>query len=166
MIDAAYWIERLRLLPHPEGGYYRETYRASDQIGAEALERRFGAARSASTAIYFLLTSADFSSLHRMKSDEAWHYHVGSPLTVHAIDPNGNLQTYKVGLGLDDGQQPQAVVPGGHWFGATVDEPGGYSLVSCTVAPGFDFEDFELGDRQHLTRLYPQHQTLIERLTR
>jgi len=164
--NAQYWIDRLNLQAHPEGGHYREVYRAEDRIQAEGLPNRYGGSRSASTAIYYLLTSDEFSTLHRIQSDEVWHFHTGSPLTVHAIEPGGEYQTYRLGLNLDDGQEPMAVVAAGCWFGATVEEPNTYALVSCTVAPGFDFEDFELANREHLIRQYPQHTAIIERLTR
>jgi predicted cupin superfamily sugar epimerase len=166
MKDAAYWIDRLGLQPHPEGGYFRETYRARDAIEAGAVGGRFAGPRSTSTSIYFLLTFESFSSLHRMKSDEVWNYHAGSALTVHVIEPGGESRSHRVGLDLDAGQEPQAVVTAGSWFGASVDEPGGYALVGCTVAPGFDFADFELADRERLTREFPQHMQLIRRLTR
>ncbi|MEW4569582.1 cupin domain-containing protein [Tautonia sp. JC769] len=166
MKDATYWIDRLGLQPHPEGGYFRETYRAQDTIEAGAVGGRFAGPRSTSTSIYFLLTAESFSSLHRMKSDEVWNFHAGSSLTVHVIDPGGAYQSHRVGLDLEAGQEPQAVVSAGAWFGASVDEPGGYALVGCTVAPGFDFADFELADREMLAREFPQHEKLIRRLTR
>jgi predicted cupin superfamily sugar epimerase len=149
MNDASYWIETLRLQKHPEGGYYRQTYRDARQIND----------RACSTAIYFLLPAGEFSALHRLKSDEVWHFYAGHELTIHLIDPAGNYTTQTVGSGSF-----QAVVPAGHWFGATVALD--YALVGCTVAPGFDFCDFELADRAALLRQYPQHRPLIERLTR
>jgi predicted cupin superfamily sugar epimerase len=166
MTTAQGWIERLGLQRHPEGGYYRETYRAADQIAAEALPGRYSGPRHAATSIYFLLTDREFSALHRLKSDEVWLFHAGSDLTVHVIDPDGTYRAHRVGLDLDRGAEPQAVVPAGCWFGSTVDEPGGYALVGCTVAPGFDFADFELARRAELTRAFPQHAELIARLTR
>ena len=117
------------------------------------------------TAIYFLLDGESFSALHRLKSDELWLFHDGMPLTVHAIGPDGMYRTYRLGLDIDDGQRPQAVVPSGSWFGATVDDPEGFALVGCMVAPGFDFDDFELADRLALTSQYPEHADLIARLT-
>ena len=163
MTDASYWIDRLGLQAHPEGGYFRETYRSADRLDAGALGGRYDGPRPASTAIYFLLTSEAYSALHRLKSDELWHYHAGAPLTVHVIDREGGYRSHRVGLDLDAGQRPQAVVPAGCWFGASVDEPGGYALVGCTVAPGFDFADFELADRDRLTRQFPEHAELIAR---
>lgn len=166
MMNATDWIDRLGLQSHPEGGYFRESYRSADLLDAGILGGRHGGPRPASTAIYFLLTGEAFSSLHRLRSDEVWHYHAGSALTVHVIDPAGAYRAHRVGLDLDAGERPQAVVPAGCWFGATVDEPGGYALVGCTVAPGFDFADFELADRAELTGRHPEHAGLIARLTR
>ena len=160
MNDAAHWIRTLGLQPHPEGGHFRETYRAAESIPASGLPARFGGARSFSTAIYFLLESGGFSALHRIKSDEAWHFHAGSPLEIFTIDPAGALRVLRLGDGAF-----QAVVPAGCWFGARVAAPGSYALVGCTVAPGFDFADFEMGRRADLLRHYPQHRELILQLT-
>lgn len=160
MKDATYWIEKLGLEAHPEGGYFREIYRASETIGADGLPDRFLGDRSFSTSIYFLLTENIFSALHRIQSDELWFFHVGSSLSVHMIDPDGDYTCFNIG---PDGPF-QVVVPAGCWFGATVDE--GFALVSCAVAPGFDFDDFELAKRDGLVKIFPQHKDLIERLTR
>jgi predicted cupin superfamily sugar epimerase len=164
-VEAQYWIDRLGLQPHPEGGYYRETYRSSQRLLGCCLFQHEGS-RVAATAIYFLLPGEQFSALHRLRSDEIWHFYAGSPLTIHVIDPQGNLSQLKLGKDIENGESFQVVVPAGCWFGATVDEPDGYTLVGCTVAPGFEFEDFELGSRQQLIEQYPQHRELIERLTR
>jgi predicted cupin superfamily sugar epimerase len=159
MKTADYWIEKLGLHAHPEGGYFRETYRADEKITTEGLPDRFLGDRSFSTAIYFLLTENNFSSLHRIQSDELWFFHAGSELKVQMITPNGNDRCLTIG---PDGPF-QAVVPAQCWFGAEVKKD--YALVSCTVAPGFDFTDFELADRQTLLTQYPQHRDLIVRLT-
>lgn len=163
--EAQQWIVTLQLQPHPEGGYYRETYRSSQRLMGCCLQAHEGP-RVAATAIYFLLPGEEFSALHRLRSDEMWHFYAGSTLTLHIIDPEGNLSQVRLGAKVQDGETFQAVVPAGCWFGATVDDPNGYALVGCTVAPGFEFEDFELGDRQQLLERYPQHRELIERLTR
>lgn len=163
--EAQYWIEKLGLQPHPEGGYYRETYRSGQRLLGCCLHEHEGP-RVAATAIYFLLRGEQFSSLHRLRSDEMWHFYTGSPLTLYIIDPQGSLSLVKLGKNVENGESFQAVVPGGCWFGATVDDPDGYTLVGCTVAPGFEFEDFELGKREQLIEQYPQHRELIERLTR
>ena len=161
MKDACYWIEKLELARHPEGGYFRETYRSDEVVSAAGLPARFGAPRAFSTAIYFLLPGNECSAFHRIKSDELWHFYAGSGLTIHIIEPNG---TY-THLGLD-GEHFQALVRADWWFGATVDDPQSFSLVGCTVAPGFDFADFELAGRDAIIELFPQHRAIIERLTR
>jgi predicted cupin superfamily sugar epimerase len=166
MTTAREWIEHLRLVPHPEGGYYRETHRSGEVLTKESLPDRFNGPRSFSTAIYFLLTSDDFSALHRIKQDEIWHFYDGSPLTLHVINPAGGYAAIRLGRNWQAGQVPQATVPAGHLFGATVDGPRSYSLVGCTVAPGFDFADFEMLSREILVRQYPQHQSIIERVSR
>jgi predicted cupin superfamily sugar epimerase len=159
-------IAALNLQPHPEGGWYRETYRATETIAPAGLPERFVGPRSVATAIYFLLTSESFSALHRIRSDEQWHFYSGSPLTVHVIHPDGRYAPIKLGQDLALGETFQAVVPHGCWFGATVDAPGSYALVGCSVAPGFDFADFEMADGDLLSKEFPQHKALIRQLTR
>jgi predicted cupin superfamily sugar epimerase len=166
MSAALHLIEALRLLPHPEGGYYRETYRSREVIPRAGLPERFPGDRAFSTAIYFLLEATDFSALHRLKQDEVWHFYDGSSLTVHVLDPAGDYSKIKLGWRIEQGESPQAVVTAGCWFGATVDVPGRYALAGCTVAPGFDFADFELPAREQLSKLYPRHQEIIGKLTR
>jgi len=123
-----------------------------------------GEKRSLSTGIYFLITAGNFSAFHRIKSDEMWHFYAGSPLTVHVIEEDGKYYQLNVGLELEQGQVPQAIVPAGAWFAS--ESSGEYSLVGCTVAPGFDFTDFELAERQSLCTLFPAHESLINNLTR
>lgn len=159
-------IATLDLQPHPEGGWYRETYRAVESIAPEALPQRYGGPRNYATAIYFLLDSASFSALHKLNSDEQWHFYSGRALTVHVIHPDGRYERIKLGPNLINGETFQAVVPHGCWFGATVDAPGSHALVGCSVAPGFDFADFEMATRTRLYHDFPQHAGLISRLTR
>jgi predicted cupin superfamily sugar epimerase len=163
---ARQWIKYLGLAPHPEGGWYRETYRSSETIARASLPARFDGDRAFATAIYYLLESGDFSALHRIRQDEGWHFYDGSPLTLHLIAPDGTYTTHRLGRDLHSGQEPQALAPAGWYFAATVDEAGSFSLVGCTVAPGFDFADFEMPAREELSRLYPQHREVIECLTR
>jgi len=165
-MNAKHWIEKLHLIPHPEGGYFREIYRAEGIIPKEALPIRYNGGRSYSTTIYYLLESGDFSSLHRLKSDEQWFHIDGSALTIHSIDPKGNYTRHRIGKNLDHGELPHAVISHGYWFGGTVDEHNSFSLVGCFVAPGFYFDDFELATRESLIQQFPQHQLLIEKLTR
>jgi len=159
-------ITRLALSPHPEGGWYRETYRSEELYPAETLPERFDGPRCFATSIYFLLTSENFSSLHRIKADEQWHFYAGSPLTIHVFDQDGSYRSLCLGSDLARGQCLQAIVPHGCWFGATVDVEGGFALVGCSVAPGFEFTDFELPRREELLAQYPGHAALISRLTR
>ena len=164
--NARYWIEKLQLEPHPEGGYFRQTYRSEVVIAREALPPRFTGVRAASTAIYFLLEAKNFSAFHRLRSDEAWHFYAGEPLMVHVIDPAGKYSSIRLGRDLDAGEVPQAIVPAGCWFASHVADWKTFAVVGCTVAPGFDFEDFEMGNRKELVARYPQRQELIEGLTR
>ena len=161
MKDANYWITNLNLQAHPEGGYFKETYRAE-----ETVLNKYGKNRSASTGIYFLITSANFSAFHKIESDEMWHFHGGSPLVVYVLMPNGELNILKIGNDLEKGQTPQAIVPAGCWFASRVEVSNSYSFVGCTVAPGFDFQDFVLANRQELTAEYPKHKDIIQQLTR
>ncbi len=158
-------ISRLQLTQHPEGGWYRETFRAAEMIPAQGLPVRFGDSRAVSTAIYFLLERGDISALHRIKSDELWHFYSGTGLTIHFITPGGEHQKLRLGSNIKSGESFQAVVPAGCWFGAEVSGGGEYSLVGCTVAPGFDFADFEMGNRGDLLAEYPEHTGIIRQLT-
>ncbi|HEX9449485.1 MAG TPA: cupin domain-containing protein [Dongiaceae bacterium] len=158
-------IEQLGLLPHPEGGFFRETYRAALCIDGHALPPDFADARNASTAIYYLLAQGDRSRFHRIRSDEVWHFYLGDPLQVVELTEAGDAQMTLLGTNLNAGQVPQHVVPAGRWFGACPTPGSSFSLVGCTVAPGFDFADFEMASRDHLRRDYPRARDWIERLT-
>src|SRR5262245_55493857 len=158
------WIETLGLTRHPEGGWYRETYRSGETIDRAALPTRFDGDRAFSTAIYYLLESGDFSALHRIRQDEVWHFYDGAALTLHLISPDGAYSSIRLGRMARGGDRPQAVTPAGWTFAATVDEPASFALVGCTVAPGFDFADFELPPRAELIGLYPHLRERIEQL--
>ena len=164
--NAQYWIEKLQLEPHPGGGYFRQSYRSEVLIGREALPAGFSGARAVSTAIYFLLEGKNFSAFHRLRSDEVWHFYAGDPLVVHVVEAEGNYFRILLGRDLDGGQVLQGVVRAGCWFASHVADWNSFSVVGCTVAPGFDFEDFEMGKREELAARYPWHRELIERLTR
>jgi len=166
MRDADEWIKRLNMAEHPEGGYYREIYRSGETIARDHLPDRFGGDRVFSTAIVFLLSAGEFSALHRIKQDEVWHHYDGAALTIHVIDPGGEYSTIKLGCDIENGEVPQAVVNAGCLFGTTVSGEGAYALTGCTVAPGFDFDDFEMPDRDTLVRQFPQHRAIIEKLIR
>jgi uncharacterized protein len=166
MKDAGYWIEKLGLEAHPEGGYYRQTYKSDLILAKESLPAKFSGARAASTAIYFLLQGEDFSAFHRLRSDEVWHFYVGATLVVHVIDEVGRYTEILLGSDPEAGEVLQAVVTAGCWFGSRVRDGNSFALVGCTVAPGFDFDDFEIGTREELVREYPQYRGVIEMLTR
>lgn len=155
-------IDRLQLTPHPEGGFYRETYRCEENIPQSGLPDRFHGTRSFSTAILFLLRNKDYSRLHRISQDEIWHFYLGGPLRLVMISPKGTVDEIILGQNVLDGQHLQYVVPAGSWFGAHPCEGSIFSLVGCTVAPGFSFEDFELGSRAELCTLFPHAAALIQ----
>jgi predicted cupin superfamily sugar epimerase len=163
---AAYWIEKLNLIEHPEGGYFREIYRSEETIPGEHLPERFTGPRAFSTSIYYLLEGNDFSSFHRLRSDEIWHFYTGGSLTIYIINSQGVLSQIFLGPNFDIGEVFQAVVPAGCWFAAQPNHIRSFTLVGCTVAPGFDFADFELGGRGELIKKFPQHKTIIEKFTR
>lgn len=158
-------IEQLQLKPHPEGGYFRETYRSSGKIvrgndpSNEFNERHFA------TSIYFLLTADNFSAFHRITPDEQWHFYEGSSIDLHLIDPQGIYTKVSIGNRYENGEVYQYVVPGGNWFAASLSPGQSYALVGCTVAPGFEFEDFTLAMRKELTEQFPQHAEIIARYT-
>ena len=167
-------IRDLDLQPHPEGGFYRLTYTAPLQIPANGLPAAYGAPRPVTTAILFLLSrqshigsdAAGFSAFHRIRSDEMWHFYSGAPLAVHVIAPDGTYSELRLGPDPRAGEQFQAVVPAGCWFSSAPVYPDTFALVGCTVAPGFDFADFELAGREALVAQYPQQAGLITQFTR
>lgn len=154
-----YWINHLKLRPHPEGGFYRRILE-SDANTTNSVQQK----RPLYTSIYFLLTSKNPSHLHRLKSDEVWYFHQGSPLQLHLIDQDGTNHLIKLGANPERGEVLQALVPKGTIFGSSVTGTNEYSLVSCMVSPGFDYADFELFTQQDLLNLYPEHHTLIKQL--
>ncbi len=158
-------IKELNLSPHPEGGYFRETYRCNESIEKEHLPERYDGNRSISTAIYFLLKGDQYSAFHRLKSDEIWHFYRGSPLTIYCISPDGERTDVILGNNIENGESPQAVIKKGTWFAAAMNDTSSYTLVGCTVAPGFDFSDFEMGEREELIQNFPQHEKLINELS-
>jgi hypothetical protein len=158
-------ISELKLQPHPEGGYFRETYRSKGEIDADSLSEKYTGSRNYSTCIYFMLTSEKFSAFHRIRQDEIWHFYDGSPILLHMISPEGNYTYQKIGINFEQKEVPQFIVPGGTWFAAEVMKKESFSLIGCTVSPGFSFDDFELKSRGELTSLFPKHNAIIERLT-
>jgi hypothetical protein len=160
-------IERLGLQPHPmEGGFFRETYRSAHELPAAALPSGYPSARSISTAIYYLLSSCCFSEMHRLRTDEIFHFYLGSPVEMLLLAPDGNGRIVTLGSDVLRGQEVQAVVPAGVWQGSRLLPGGEYALLGCTVAPGFDYADYERGRRDVLCGQFPAFSDLIRALTR
>lgn len=160
-----YLVKHLELKTHPEGGYFREMYRSEESHLKEHLPHRFSGSRSHCTSIYYLLFGNNFSALHKIKSDEIWHHYEGGTLEIFSIDSNGKFTVHLLGKDFDNNEKPQIVIKAGEWFGSRTKDKESYALVGCTVAPGFDFEDFEMGDRDKLINSFPQHKKIIEELT-
>lgn len=160
--NADYWIETLNLERHPEGGYYREVYRSKESIQASALPPRFKGKRAFGTSIYYLLRAGEFSAFHRIQSDELYHFYDGGSLAIWILTPQGELELKS--LGTITQTVPQHLIPAGSWFAAEVIQ-GDYVLAGCTVAPGFEFEDFEIARKENLIKEYPAHAALIQRLS-
>lgn len=159
-MDAQIIIDSLNLLPHPEGGFYKETYRSTEQFSLPGKKTR-----EVCTAIYYLLRDDERSHFHRITSDELWFFHSGAALDIYMIR-DAQLEIITLGSSLEKGECLQAVIPAGIWFAAGLKDSAGYALVSCTVAPGFDFSDFELGEREPMCREFPHLKESITRFTR
>ncbi len=158
-------IALLKLQPHPvEGGFFRETYRSEAELPHAVLPWNAGP-RSAATAIYYLLTPNTVSALHRLPTDEVFHFYLGDPVQMLQLSPEGDSQLLVLGTDLQAGQLPQTVVAGGIWQGSYLLPGGKFALLGATMAPGFDYEDYLSGDRDELTRLWPEHEELIRKLT-
>lgn len=162
---AKYYIEKLELVPHPEGGFFKEVYRADETITKESLPERYDGNRAYSTSIYFLLEGEQVSCLHRLKSDEVWNFYDGSSAKIYIIKPDGELEIKKIGNRLNEDESFQVVIKKNCWFGAELEDKSSFILTGCFVSPGFDFSDFEMGERGTLIKLYPQHSEFIKRLT-
>ncbi|RWY53808.1 cupin domain-containing protein [Mucilaginibacter gilvus] len=158
--NAAYWIEQLSLLPHPEGGFYKEVFRSAQQVN------RLGTSTllQACTSIYYLLEGEDYSGFHKISSDEIWYFHKGAPLIVHIITAEGEHRPLQ--LSNQPGGNLSLVVPAGLWFAAEVPAKRDYTLVSCAVAPGFEFSEFEMAKKEELLKNYPGNDELFDRLCR
>jgi predicted cupin superfamily sugar epimerase len=159
-------INQYDLQPHPEGGWYKQTYKSTEQIATDSLPERFKGDRAFSTAIYFLLEQGNFSAFHRIKSDECWHFYAGDPLFIYIIEENGELKIISLGNDFEKGQSFQYVVPANCWFASQPAPKSEYCFVGCTVSPGFEFEDFELANATELSAIYPKHKKIIEQLCR
>lgn len=164
MVTAQQLIHQFQLQPHPEGGYYSQTYCSKETIPAAALPQRFRGARYFSTAIYFLLEKGQHSAFHRIKSDEVWHFYAGVGLHIYVLHPDGRAELLKLGNDLANGYSFQLVVPAGCWFASKPVDDKRFTFVGCTVAPGFDFNDFEMAKKEQLLKEYPAHREWIEAL--
>lgn len=165
-MTAADLIARLNLQPHPkEGGFFRETYRSTEGFAAAALPGRYGTNRCFGTAIYYLLTPQTFSALHRLASDEIFHFYLGDPVTMLQLGPDRQGRTLTLGPDILKGEHLQVMVPRGVWQGSFLNPGGSFALLGCTVAPGFEYADYESGNRQELQGQYPDFADLINRLT-
>jgi len=165
MQDAQFWILKLDLIEHPEGGYYREVYRSHEFIEGNQLKDNRKGRRNLATSIYFLLKSGERSLLHMLKSDETWYYHHGNPIHLFCIDSEGILEEVIIGPDIENHEFPQYTVPEGTIFGGLVYGEANFCLSSCMVAPGFSFEDFQLLSRHYLLEKYPRHKEIILKLT-
>ena len=163
---ANYYISKLNLSPHPEGGYFKEIYRSDEIINEKHLPERYNADRAFSTSIYFLLERNQVSRFHKIKSDEIWHYYVGSGVKIYVIEKNGEIKEILLGSKLEQGELPQVVINKNSWFGAELLDKSSFSLLGCTVSPGFEYNDFELGESKKLLNLFPQHEKIIKKLTK
>ncbi|KJZ95294.1 hypothetical protein ClosIBUN22A_CONTIG131g02620 [Clostridium sp. IBUN22A] len=164
MYTADYFVKNLNMIAHPEGFCYKEIYSSEENITSKELRVNFEGVRILWTSIYFLLRDGEVSNFHRLKSDEMWYYHSGSPLTIYMISPEGKFITEQLGLNIENGEKPQVLVPKDYIFGSAMNNEG-YALVGCMVSPGFEFRDFELFKRSFLLEKYPQYEEIILKLT-
>ena len=156
MKSAEYYIKNLKMEPHVEGGYYKESFISNDELKKD---------KKLWSSIYFLLRTGEVSNFHRLKSDELWYYHDGEALTIYMITPEGELVTRQLGKNIENGETPQILVPKGYIFGSAMNNDG-YALVGCMVSPAFEYEEFELFERSYLLESYPNHRDIIMKLTR
>lgn len=163
-VSPEYYINKLKLDSHPEGGFYKEVYRSPEIF--EQLPLRYQGARNFSTSIYYLLEGHHFSAFHRIKSDENWHFYDGCRLNIYILDKEGQLVIERLGRDLGKNEKFQVLISRGQWFAAQPAEKTGFSLVGCTVAPGFDFSDFELGKRDELLQKYTEYSEIIKKYTK
>lgn len=167
MISAEAIIRHYKMVPlADEGGFYVETYRANETIAQEALPERYSDARAHGTSILYLLTPDSFSAMHRLKSDETFHFYLGDPVEMGRLYPDGTSDIITMGHDIAAGQMVQVTVPRGVWQGSILIPGGRFALLGCTVAPGFEFADYENGEREALIGRYPDQAKMIERLTR
>jgi uncharacterized protein len=163
MNTAEYWIQHLGLKPHPEGGFYKEIFRSSISVDKKSLPLGFQASRRLVTSIYYLLRSGEISHFHRLRSDELWYYHYGSSVRIIIIDQEGHKQTRLLGPKIEKAEHLQIVIPAGTIFGAEVIDSDSFGLFGCMVAPGFEFDDFEMYNKEDLKQAYPRQADIIDK---
>jgi hypothetical protein len=163
MITAEKWIQELNLIPHPEGGFYKETYRSGFEVDQKSLPIGMNGSRRLSTSIYYLLRSGEISRLHRLRSDEIWYYHYGSSVKIILIDKEGNKKSRMLGPRIERAEHLQILIPAGTVFAAGIPDSDTYSLFGCVVSPGFEFSDFELFTKEDLMQAYPKLTDVIEK---
>jgi uncharacterized protein len=166
MNTAEYWVQHLNLIPHPEGGFFREIYRSSISVEKKMLPLGYKDSRRLATSIYYLLRSEDISHFHRLRSDELWYYHFGSGVRIVIIDQEGHKQTKLLGPKIEKAEHMQVLIPAGTIFGAEVIDSDSFSLIGCAVTPGFEFEDFEMFNKEDLLQAYPKQAEIIEKFGR
>lgn len=166
MIQASTLVKKLDLQPHPEGGYFKEVYRSDELIKTEGLPERYSSERCFGTSIYYMLEGEQFSAFHKLQSDETWHFYLGSPIVLHLISSEGSYSKIVLGKNITEDEILQYTIPKETWFSAEVKDRNTYSLVGCTVAPGFDFKDFQFGKRDELMKLLPSQSDIISKFTR
>jgi predicted cupin superfamily sugar epimerase len=166
MIQASTLVKKLDLQPHPEGGYFKEVYRSDELIKVEGLPERYSSERCFSTSIYYMLVGEQFSAFHKLQSDETWHFYLGSPIVLHLISSEGIYSKIILGQNITEDENLQYTIPRETWFAAEVKDKTTYSLVGCTVSPGFDFADFEMGKGSVLIKRFPQHSDIITSLSK
>ena len=163
---AEYYIRQLDLKRHPEGGYFKEIYRSHEFIEQNALPSRFSGRRSFSTSIFFLLEGKDISTFHKLKSDEQWHFYDGVPIKIYLLNKIRGLNEIVLGSNIEKDEQYTAIIKKGTWFAAELADKNSFALIGCTVAPGFEFDDFEIASRQKLIEEFPAYKKLITQLSR
>jgi len=162
---AKFYIERLQLKKHPEGGYYREVYRSGELIFTEGLPRRYSSKRVFSTSIYYLLEGKQHSSFHKLKSDELWHFYDGASILIYILSGKGELKIVRLGNNIADNDHYQVTVEKNNWFAAELADKKSFALIGCTVAPGFEFDDFIPAGKEELSKKFPKYSRLISRLS-
>lgn len=165
MYTADYFIKELNMIAHREGGFYKESFKSEETLADRISNDEKKESKKLWSSIYFLLRDGEVSNFHRLKSDEMWYYHSGSPLTIYMITPDGNLITEQLGLNIEKGEKPQVLVPKDYIFGSAMNNEG-YALVGCMVSPASDFKEFELFERDYLLEKYPYYKEVILKLTR